>query len=349
MSMFITKDWSVYRMTLLLYGLVILFPVNIFIAYQLMQATQTDSALLKQLKTMSVNTAALLTAPPKAAELIHATDALMVTMDRKHIQNIDAELMDDAMNPHHLFEILQQSWNHYKLGFTAEEPLTTLVTKSATVHQGVMQLIVAIDTLAEAKRSKLVNQLYMSLIATMILMIAMIYFIRVSVRLQLERQTIYDVETKLFNREYFDAEIKRACALAIRKQHPIALVAVAIDHFETSLVSLDDSQYDEVMAMMGGLLQSLVRASDTPCRYEEDEFIIITPETELHHAKIVAERIRKHFAEHDFLVEQPLSVSISVALRKDGEESPQMVERLIQSLQSAKNSGVITVADDNAS
>ena len=51
--MLISKDWSILRVTLLLYLLVVLFPVNIYLANHILTDTQLDSQTINSLKKAS--------------------------------------------------------------------------------------------------------------------------------------------------------------------------------------------------------------------------------------------------------------------------------------------------------
>lgn len=209
-----------------------------------------------------------------------------------------------------------------------------------------MKLIVIVDKMSNIKQERALLWLNIALIATMIVMVATIYLVRVSMKRKLERHTIYDMETRLFNRDYFDAELQKACALAVRKQHPLALIAVAIDNYETTIASLEPKQHGAVMKMFGGLMLSMTRTSDTTCRYDAGEFVVITPETNLKNAEVVGQRIHKRIIEHDFLIQHPMTVTISVALQHGNEEMPNLLKRTFDTLHEAKKKGNTIVTAD---
>jgi diguanylate cyclase (GGDEF)-like protein len=74
---------------------------------------------------------------------------------------------------------------------------------------------------------------------------------------------------------------------------------------------------DDLLALFGAILREDLRASDLPCRYGGEEFLLIAPETTAEQARIVAERIRLKFRERSSVVgaggPQTVSVGISAS------------------------------------
>ncbi|MCF6249439.1 MAG: GGDEF domain-containing protein, partial [Desulfobacula sp.] len=96
------------------------------------------------------------------------------------------------------------------------------------------------------------------------------------------------------------------------------------------------------------IIQSMVRDNDVVCRYGGEEFGIVLANTSLSGARILADRIRKKMAEHDFDTETDhlkLTVSIGIAAfdKKMDTSYSRLVKRGLQALTSAMERGGNTV------
>jgi diguanylate cyclase (GGDEF)-like protein len=345
--MFLSKDWSILRVTLLLYLLVALFPINIYLANNLLNDTQIDTTTIKSFKRIGNNLQEIsLKLDSTDKKVLRDVDQLLEMIDRDYVKNENNQFDVGFNNVQVEFATLQRCWGALKTELANKTTDTLLRERNAGCQKTALKLIVLVDKMANIKRERALLRLNITLIFTMIVMVATIYFVRTSMKRELERHTIYDVETKLFNRDYFDAEVKKACALAVRKQHPLALISIAIDNYDAAVGTLDDRKREEVIKMLGGLLIAMTRTSDTACRFEEDEFIIITPETALQDAILVSQRIHKRILEHDFHIQHPITVTISVALQHENEEVGKLVKRSITALHQAKKQGNTIVTAD---
>ena len=110
---------------------------------------------------------------------------------------------------------------------------------------------------------------------------------------RLAQSAMIDGLTGLWNRAHFDQRIHEEVAAALRYDRPMSLIMMDVDKFK----NLNDNHGhlfgDEVLQVVGDVLQDSVRTTDWPCRYGGEEFGLILRETDLDGAIILAERIRK--------------------------------------------------------
>ncbi|MDX1295084.1 MAG: GGDEF domain-containing protein [Sulfurimonadaceae bacterium] len=312
-----------------------------------MTDTQIDTATIKNLKRVGNNLQEIsLKLDASDKKTLRDVDQLLEVINSEYMKNKSNQFDVGFNNVQVEFATLKRCWGAFKTELANNTNHAILRERNAGCQKTALKLIVLVDKMANIKRERALLRLNITLIFTMIIMVATIYFVRTSMKRELERHTIYDVETKLFNRDYFDAEVKKACALAVRKQHPLALIAIAIDNFDAAVGSLEKRKREEVIKMIGGLLIAMTRTSDTACRYEEDEFVIITPETALQDAILVSQRIHKRILEHDFHIQHPISVTISVSLQHENEEVGKLIKRTVTALHKAKKQGNTIVTAD---
>lgn len=108
----------------------------------------------------------------------------------------------------------------------------------------------------------------------------------------LRQQSIRDALTGLYNRRYLEESLPRELARCERRNQPLALLMLDMDHFKVFNDTHGHEGGDTVLATFGRLLQNHCRHEDIPCRYGGEEFMLILPEADLDVARARAEEIR---------------------------------------------------------
>ena len=98
----------------------------------------------------------------------------------------------------------------------------------------------------------------------------------------LERRSVMDPLTGLFNRSYLDAALNQEIAQAQRYGSPLSLLLVAVDGVEGA---------DRAAGRAVGAIQHGLRRSDVAARYAGEELAIILPDTGAAAARVVAGRL----------------------------------------------------------
>ena len=134
----------------------------------------------------------------------------------------------------------------------------------------------------------------------------------------LEKVAITDGLTQLFNHHYIINQVEREIERAKRYGHNMAVVLLDIDNFKYVNDNYGHQTGDEILQSLAICLKGIVRKSDSVGRYGGEEFLVILPETNLEHAKICGEKIRKAVENMRFSVKN-LKITISgggVALKE---------------------------------
>jgi diguanylate cyclase (GGDEF)-like protein len=103
---------------------------------------------------------------------------------------------------------------------------------------------------------------------------------------------VLDPLTGLFNRRHFDAALKRELARARRKEVPVSLVLVDIDHFKRVNDEYGHAVGDAVLRTIAQQLRLGIREGDIACRYGGEEMVLLLPECTAIDAGVRAEAIR---------------------------------------------------------
>jgi len=133
---------------------------------------------------------------------------------------------------------------------------------------------------------------------------------------RLENVSMKDGLTGLYNYRYFQERLDKEVKQSIHRASPLSLLMVDVNKFKIVNDAYGHRQGDETLKDLANILRNSVRSVDVPVRYGGDEFVIILPETDAAKAAIVAERIKKSVASHQFHKDDDsvqLTVSIGIA------------------------------------
>lgn len=131
----------------------------------------------------------------------------------------------------------------------------------------------------------------------------------------LARLSTHDPLSKVFNRRGMDEALQLSLAAAQRRNLPTSAIMIDIDHFDQINNSFGLATGDLVIRTIAELLGKMSRGSDVVARVAGKKFMLVLPETELKHAKVLADRIRLAIGERPMLVdEQRITVTASVGV-----------------------------------
>ena len=94
------------------------------------------------------------------------------------------------------------------------------------------------------------------------------------------------------NRSYFDERLAQACAAAFRREQPLALLMIDVDHFKQFNDCHGHPKGDTCLqAVARAVEQTLTRSTDLVARYGGEELAVILPDTDAEGAATVAARV----------------------------------------------------------
>lgn len=139
----------------------------------------------------------------------------------------------------------------------------------------------------------------------------------------------HDALTGLLNRRAFEERVSVELARKNRYQQTFSLALLDLDGFNTANDRFGEAAGDELLKMIGTILNKHTRVMDACFRLGGDEFAIVMPGTGLEGAKILAERFRVQIAEAK-LLEGSVTASIGVI-----EATEETIESLAERSESA--------------
>jgi diguanylate cyclase (GGDEF)-like protein len=130
---------------------------------------------------------------------------------------------------------------------------------------------------------------------------------------EMRRHAVTDPLTRLYNRRFLHAYLARELRRAARRDHPVALLMLDLDHFKRVNDTLGHATGDQVLRRVASHLGHLIRSSDVACRYGGEEFVVVLPDSPLGSAGSKAESIRQAL-ERDAKGLHGVTASIGVAI-----------------------------------
>lgn len=130
----------------------------------------------------------------------------------------------------------------------------------------------------------------------------------------LEWQAWHDALTRLLNRgALFDRAIATAGACE-RTKRPISVIQLDLDYFKKVNDLHGHQAGDRVLSLVASTIVSILRETDLAGRVGGEEFCIVMPDTSLHAAAAIAERIRIRISSREILLCNDTSLRISASL-----------------------------------
>jgi diguanylate cyclase (GGDEF)-like protein len=164
----------------------------------------------------------------------------------------------------------------------------------------------------------------------------------------LEKLSIVDNLTGLYNKKYLFELLKREYQRSERHGVFISCLMMDIDHFKKVNDTYGHQVGDLVLKEVGAVLTEVVRGYDFAARYGGDEFTIVLPQQRVGNgAESVAERVRAAVEGHFFLdsprVPKSIKITISIGAAtfpgKGIKSYEDLVDQADQALYNAKDKG----------
>ncbi|MHB8405942.1 MAG: GGDEF domain-containing protein [Gammaproteobacteria bacterium] len=160
--------------------------------------------------------------------------------------------------------------------------------------------------------------------------------------LRLQRQTLEDGLTGLYNRRYLDSRLGLEVSRAERYQRDLALVMADIDHFKVVNDRFSHMVGDDVLRVMANILRAQCRSIDIIARYGGEEFLLCFPETSRENAAAVCEKIRRQVESYEWDKLEPrlrVTISFGVAAAPPNYAVDALIAAADEKLYAAKHSG----------
>jgi len=120
------------------------------------------------------------------------------------------------------------------------------------------------------------------------LRVATFLFANVFIRTEVD----YDALTGIYNRRFFDNNMKRVISFLSRSENPLSIMMIDIDFFKRYNDKYGHLEGDKCLKIVAQtLFRNIKRANDFVARYGGEEFIVILPNTDEQGAQLIADKL----------------------------------------------------------
>lgn len=157
----------------------------------------------------------------------------------------------------------------------------------------------------------------------------------------LESEVMRDPLTGAFNRRYLENMLRMATAKPSRQ--PLSAMLIDIDHFKRINDTYGHLTGDRVLTQVCAVIKGNSRTTDIVVRYGGEEFIVVSPGSDLDAVTILGNRILRQIAAHAIALPDGavlhVTASIGAAALAPDEDPNAFIARADQALYAAKHAG----------
>ncbi len=132
-------------------------------------------------------------------------------------------------------------------------------------------------------------------------------------RKKIEYLSFHDALTGLYNRRFFEEEMKR---LDTDRNLPISVIIGDVDGLKLTNDIFGHVFGDKLLQSAAMVLRRVCRADDIIARWGGDEFVILLPQTNKYYTQKIVERIKGEFAKEEIQAVKG-SISVGFAVKED--------------------------------
>jgi len=197
--------------------------------------------------------------------------------------------------------------------------------KSAFVIKPIIYTILGICFyLIYIYQQNLLTTILLSIVSILVFLILFIHHKEINKYLILN--SLYDKETKLYNRQYFLAELATTYERAIRYDSSISILIISV----TNLFELKKKEQEIVLKELGTYMLTKTRQSDIVCRYDDNKIMVLLPMTDYLHASIAKDRFQNGLSSFNFNASIQPNFKLSITQNQKDEDSEEFLIRSLE-------------------
>ena len=180
---------------------------------------------------------------------------------------------------------------------------------------------------------------------------------RANVYAEILKHATLDALTGFYNRHQLEVRMKQEVANAKRQHAPLCGIMTDIDFFKNVNDTYGHAVGDLVLKTIAKVIRGQLREYDIAGRYGGEEFSILLPFTEIHEAKMVAERLRCAIESKTIDISKVnpdietkninITISLGIYELKENDNVEDLIIKADKALYQAKNTGRNKVVVNN--
>ena len=155
-----------------------------------------------------------------------------------------------------------------------------------------------------------------------------------------EDLAITDPITGAHNARFLDETLQKEISRAIATGHPLSVIHLGLDYVDEARDLHGEDAIQVIFRDMTQHLFGVIRAGDTLYTLDNAEFFLVLPFTPEEGVRVIAERIRRNIAEHQWSIVGKATVSLGCTTRGNGDtRTDTLRKRARQALEEARKRG----------
>lgn len=154
--------------------------------------------------------------------------------------------------------------------------------------------------------------------------------------------SVTDPLTRTMNRRGITIGIMDAMALGERYGNPLSVAKIDLD----SLASINEKQGkeagDRILAGVAAVIADALRMPDKIGRFDEDEFVLVMPQTQIDDAFMIADRLRALVEKQHFDIDGEtarITISVGVTEYQPEDDLESLISRVQQGVDKSREAG----------
>lgn len=151
---------------------------------------------------------------------------------------------------------------------------------------------------------------------------------------EVQRETSTDPISGLANRRHFDLRLPELIKDSAETGEELSVLVIAIDQYNLLLEKMGRAVGDQVLKLVGSVLNDNLKGKDLPARFSPEQFVAALPKTRITNALTVGHIFREQMKLKKLVRKSTgetlghVTVSIGVAQYRPGEPASQLLNRL---------------------
>ncbi len=154
--------------------------------------------------------------------------------------------------------------------------------------------------------------------------------------------SVIDSLTRTPNRRGITISIMDAMAMGERYGNPLSIAKLDLDHLSSVNKKFGSKAGDDILAGVAAIVTEALRMPDKIGRYDDDEFLLVMPQTEIEDAYKIVDRVNNLIAEQKFNVDGSAAVitaSVGVTEYKQNDDLESLLSRVQKGVDESRSAG----------
>lgn len=156
---------------------------------------------------------------------------------------------------------------------------------------------------------------------------------------ELEQIATTDKLTGIYNRHKFEELFALEAERSRRFSLPLSMILIDIDHFKSINDTYGHDAGDDVLRYFSSIIRENIRKIDIFARWGGEEFLVLSPGTDLENIQKVAEKLRHAVETSAFPKSENVTISLGVSAFKEKDTFSTLFQRADQGLYHVKQHG----------